>query len=289
MKARKAEMGIGTLIIFIALLLVAAIAAGVLVQTSGSLQEKALTTGDQAKSQISTNVRVVEISATDGRDGSVRDFTHIVKLAPGSDPMKLGQSLLTINTFDRTASLQYAGATAGYEKGTDGYYTWNQEVLNRQAGEFELPENDYEQDGLPDKVSGGRGGAPLYLNLSNSTDVVLGNCTSQTFQGYSMATSQILKSVDGQCNSSDDVLSVTLMPQEVGTGVFAAQYLQIGPNHVEGNLQRGDVIKFYYEAPRDVSEDEDVRINFIPKVGTSTLTEFITPNVISSERVYLYP
>ncbi|MFP4423900.1 MAG: hypothetical protein ACLFP2_01585 [Candidatus Woesearchaeota archaeon] len=48
--------------------MVATIAAGVLIQTSGSLQEKALTTGDQAKSQISTNVRVVEVSGSDGRD-----------------------------------------------------------------------------------------------------------------------------------------------------------------------------------------------------------------------------
>ena len=63
---KKAEMGVGTLIIFIALLLVAAVAAGVLIQTAGSLQEKALSTGTQAKSQISTNAVTVEISATDG-------------------------------------------------------------------------------------------------------------------------------------------------------------------------------------------------------------------------------
>ncbi len=59
---KKGEMGVGTLIIFIAILLVAAVAAGVLLQTAGSLQEKSLSTGQQARSQISTHVDTVEVS-----------------------------------------------------------------------------------------------------------------------------------------------------------------------------------------------------------------------------------
>ena len=127
-KNKKAEMGIGTLIIFIALLLVAAIAAGVLIQTAGSLQEKALTTGDQAKGQIATNVRVIEVSATDGSNGSLRDFFQIIRLAPASEPIKLEQSLVTMNTFDRTAALKYAGTSATTERNINGYYTWDIET-----------------------------------------------------------------------------------------------------------------------------------------------------------------
>ena len=63
---KKAEMGVGTLIIFIALLLVAAVAAGVLIQTAGSLQQKALSTGTQATGQIATNAQVIDVSAVDG-------------------------------------------------------------------------------------------------------------------------------------------------------------------------------------------------------------------------------
>ena len=48
-------------------------------------------------------------------------------------------------------------------------------------------------------------------------------------------------------------------------------------------------MRIYFQAPRDIDEDEQVRLNLIPKIGPPTLTEFITPEVMSEERVYLYP
>ena len=51
---KKGDIGIGTLIIFISMILVAAIAAGVLIQTATSLQNTALLTGERSRSQVST-------------------------------------------------------------------------------------------------------------------------------------------------------------------------------------------------------------------------------------------
>lgn len=190
-------MGIGTLIIFISLLLVAAIAAGVLIQTSGSLQEKALTTGDEARAQISTNAVVIEVAATDGQDKTVENFTSIMKLAPGSDAIKLEEALLTFNTFNSSVTLTYGG-------------------LQSDSNNF-------------------------------STDAANEN------------------------------------------GTFTVDYLQKGSNWVEDNLQRGDVVKLFYAAPRPIEESEDISQVFIPKIGTPTSTQFITPEVISTYKVYLYP
>lgn len=306
---KKAEMGIGTLIIFIALLLVAAIAAGVLIQTSGSLQEKALTTGDQAKGQIATNVRVVEVSATDGSDGKLNDFFQIVKLAPGSDAIKISQTLFTLNSFDMTGTLKYRGVNGSCVRSNTGYNTWNLEdlggdapssIINDSTANYSLAE-DYDDDGVDDTLSINSTGA-IIIDFSSGTDVIVpstdvdctgvGNSTDYALVTYSSSDeiSSILFNVTCQNNTiflSNSTINIT--PKNLGQGYFAVEYLQRGANPVVGNLQRGDVIKMCYEAPKNIGEDEKIRLNFIPKIGTPTLTEFITPEVVSTERVYLYP
>ncbi len=126
--SKKAEMGIGTLIIFIAMILVAAIAAGVLIQTQSSLQSQALLTGERSKQQIGTSMTAIEVSASDGSDQNVEDFTETVKLAPGSSDVRLSDVLLTFETDTTIAYLQYGGTNtsedaSGTGDGSNGYYT----------------------------------------------------------------------------------------------------------------------------------------------------------------------
>ena len=96
---KKAEMGVGTLIIFIAMLLVAAVAAGVLIQTAGSLQEKSLATGQQARAQISTNARVIEVSGSDGRLGNLTDFQEIKGIDLLVDEIFVIEEIIEVGSF----------------------------------------------------------------------------------------------------------------------------------------------------------------------------------------------
>lgn len=304
---KKAEMGVGTLIIFIAMLLVAAVAAGVLIQTAGSLQEKSLSTGQQARAQISTNARVIEVSGTDGRNGNITDFQEIIKLSPGSDAIKLNQIIFTFNTKDKTSTLKYRGTDGICEKNNvDGYNTLNVEEIGLIDTTANVTlANDFDDDGVDDSIYISNPGNLTWIfelsgagtltyntgeNITDSSTVCVSVDNSFTVSNAT-ETFGTLTVVGNSCTNDtiDTDVSVILTPYREGEGYFTGIYEQTGTNHVAGNLQRGDIIRFCFEAPGEITEDEEVRLNFIPKIGTPTLTQFVTPDVVSTERVYLYP
>ncbi|MFP4111576.1 MAG: archaellin/type IV pilin N-terminal domain-containing protein [Candidatus Woesearchaeota archaeon] len=191
MMNKKADTGIGTLILFIAMILVAAIAAGVLIQTATSLQNKALLTGDRTKGQVSTSLSVLLIYAEDGSVGNyVNNFSLKLKLSPGSDPIKLNDTLIEVDLSDSSSDLTY-------------------DPLN--------------------------------------------TCPATT------------------------------------TGNFSVNYLVQGADYTEHYLHRGDIIMLCFQAPRAVLADEDIAIRVIPKVGTPTVIETATPEVINQKRAYIFP
>ncbi len=96
----RAEVGIGTMIVFIATILVAAVAAGVLISTSQKLQSKAFQTGNEAIANVgsSLDVRFVDglRSGTTAAD-LVDQLDLTLTLNAGADPVDLSTITIIYN------------------------------------------------------------------------------------------------------------------------------------------------------------------------------------------------
>ncbi len=82
-----AAIGIGAMIVFIALILVAAVAAAVIIQTAEKLQQNAQASGDDTQEQMSTKVTLINvvIETVDAGTPNFELFATL-ELAPGSEP-----------------------------------------------------------------------------------------------------------------------------------------------------------------------------------------------------------
>jgi len=108
---KRAEMGVGTMIIFIAMVLVAAVAASVLISTANSVREQAQNTGEQAIQNVASGFItydvVGDVSATYDRLDSVDIY---VRLAAGSPSINMDNVVISVT--DGGATTVFAKADA---------------------------------------------------------------------------------------------------------------------------------------------------------------------------------
>jgi len=138
----RGQVGIGTLIVFIAMVLVAAIAAGVLINTAGFLQSKGQATGEEASAQVSNRMDVVSAYGN-VTDESV-DYTNLtVRQAAGADNINLSKSTIQWIGPDKATTLTHGSLGDARNTGEDNFNTTaikgnNDEVLVDQSDRLKV-------------------------------------------------------------------------------------------------------------------------------------------------------
>jgi len=116
--ADRGQVGIGTLIVFIAMVLVAAIAAGVLINTAGFLQTESEETGKQSSEQVTDRVAVIAETGLvgNGQDTDsgreVETLEIAVKRAPGAGDIDVADATIHYIGPAGALDLSYSGGQA---------------------------------------------------------------------------------------------------------------------------------------------------------------------------------
>ena len=110
--ARKGDgefgaIGIGAMIVFIAMILVAGIAASVLVTTSNTIQIQALKTGQQTTKEVASGISVFEICGKVNGTNDLNNLSITVKARPGSGDIDLNNTYILISDGTTKSLLRY--------------------------------------------------------------------------------------------------------------------------------------------------------------------------------------
>lgn len=107
---RRAQIGAGTIVILIAVLIVAATTAGVLFNVTDSLQSEASMTGAAVGDEVDANLRVAAVTGrvNQSRDPAALETLRIVVATDGAaGGVDLGKASLLVETAAGTRTLQY--------------------------------------------------------------------------------------------------------------------------------------------------------------------------------------
>ena len=112
------SIGIGAMIVFIAMVLVAGIAASVLIQTSTRLETQAMATGSETTDEVSSGIAIFDVLGYAESNSDISKLAIGVRPRAGSDGIDLSQVYVELSDTSKKVVLNY---TASYYNDSSGY------------------------------------------------------------------------------------------------------------------------------------------------------------------------
>jgi flagellin FlaB len=111
---KRAEMGVGTMIIFIAMVLVAAVAASVLISTANTVREQAQSTGSQAINNVASGFIIQDVVGTvDTSDyNNITQIDVYIRLSAGSPNVMMDNVMVSLLSGDNNMYLEFGTSAA---------------------------------------------------------------------------------------------------------------------------------------------------------------------------------
>lgn len=300
---KKALIGVGVLLIFLSTILAASITAGVLIRSTGVLQQKAVEVEETVRERLITGIEVVTANARgDTSVGNVKYFEFYVRLKAGSSAVRLSDTALTVATDD-------IDLTAEFSDPFEGSQTTQIGLISETVNESVI---DLDSDGIGDTIHYIKNMSGIYdgLQVQFSGGGTFNYSLGLDLSGASSTTGVILKYSDVPIVVSGSTLgyiflSGTVMTDDtltndevefyVSTSSFTCDFATLTPEvtycgfpqvgNTDDSVNAGEliVLRFALATGHELSEGDLLQLQFIPREGELTSLDLKVPNTIKTK------
>jgi flagellin FlaB len=129
----NADIGIGALIIFIAMIMVAGVTASVMIQTMNNLQQQAIKTSEETIRDISSGLKVTFVSGY-VQNSTITQLAIFVSTTSASDDVDLTYGILSLSDSTKKVILNYTSTCFSHSISNGLFGTLN--TSNLTSSEF---------------------------------------------------------------------------------------------------------------------------------------------------------
>jgi len=314
LRNKKAVLGIETLIIFIAMILVAAVAAGVLIRTSGILQQRAFAVSSETITRVATGMDTVQITGNvHTGEHHIREIELLLRLGAGSEVIQIGEVGLTYssNEIFTAASLSHPDISRQIEvdiieiNTTERIQLYNldNDPTDSRDDDVKFIEDIDGNHGLQFILSSaGTINVSLEVNLTDNNNVYIENLPiskdgEEDIYGYidlQGSFGEVTDFLDSSSNDHNFTLVIKKYPNVCRFDLLRPDMdfciiPRIG-NH-DSIFQAGELLVFLFRlsASNKLTPDTRAEISLIPAKAIVSTISFYTREAFPTYKIHLWP